>query len=382
MSRHRWSSTVRWVAMFGAMLAMPLVAMPADWWPWRSGADASQWRTALVERGSIERVILATGRLRPAEFVDVGAQVSGQLERLHVREGDRVQRGELLAEIDPTLAEARLAELEASTEDLRARIRAKQADIALARTLAQRAEHLFGLDAGSREDMEVARSTLIVRQAELEALEANLRQIDASLRTARANLEYTRIHAPIDGVVTTVEARVGQTLNASQQAPVVLRIANLDRMRVEAQVSEADVLRLEPGIPARFSPLGRRDLVWESVLETVLPEPDELNDVVFYPAIFEVDNPEGVLRSRMTVQVHFVIARADETLRIPLSYLVDRTENRGRVWVLAEGQAIQREVRLGLNNDTSVAVLEGLAVDERVIDPRSLAAQTARGGRS
>lgn len=336
------------------------------------GAGAREtpaYETRPAARGEILSTITSSGTLQPISFVDVGAQVSGQLKKLHVAEGDWVKEGDLLAEIDGRVAQSRLLEAEATLDNLGAQFAAKQAEMNLAKQQQDRARKLLAQDAIAREEVDIAVSSYKVSEATLKALEAQIRQAEAALQTARTNLDYTRILAPRDGVVVSITAQEGQTLNANNTAPLILRISNLETMTVVSQVSEADVSRLKVGQDAYFTVLGQPDKRWEGKLRQVLPEPEILNNVIFYNALFDVPNPNGALMTQMTAQVFFIQEKAENVLTVPLS-AVRAGRNGGREQIrvmLSDGTVEMRPVTLGQRDEINVVVLDGLKEGERVV---------------
>jgi macrolide-specific efflux system membrane fusion protein len=141
------------------------------------------------------------------------------------------------------------------------------------------------------------------------------------LKADEANLRYTRIFAPMAGTIVTLTAREGQTLVSSQQAPVILRIADLKTMTVQTQVSEADVSKVKTGMPVYFTTLGQPKRRWQGTARQVLPTPEVVNNVVLYNVLFDVENADGALKPQMSAQTYFVIARADNALAVPVAAL-------------------------------------------------------------
>lgn len=218
-------------------------------------ATASQ-NTAVVQRGDIEEVVTATGTLQPREYVDVGAQVSGQLHKIHIDVGSEVKEGELLAEIDPTLFMTRVDATRAQLRYQQAQLAEREAQLTLARIQHQRQQNLLAEDATTTESVQKAEAELKKAHAQIDMLKAQIEQTESSLRADEANLNYAHIYAPMDGTVVSINARQGQTLNANQQAPIILRIADLTQMTVQTEVSEADISRLRLGMDAYFTTLG------------------------------------------------------------------------------------------------------------------------------
>ncbi|VWC95398.1 hemolysin secretion protein D [Burkholderia contaminans] len=341
-----------------------------------------QYLSAPVSRGDLENAVLATGALQAFKQVDVGAQVSGQLKSLKVRLGDKVTKGQWLAEIDPVISENALRQARASEESLRAQQQSTAAQLTQAELAFKRQQAMLPDDATSRESFEAARATLDVQRATLASLAAQIRSARIQIETAQANLGYTRIVAPIDGEVVAVVTQEGQTVIAQQQAPVILKLADLDTMTVKAQVSEADVIRVRGGQTAYFTILGEPDKRHYGKLRAIEPAPQNYaeaqsplgggskpNSAVFYNALFEVPNPEHRLRISMTAQVSIVLSNARNALSIPAAALGEkRKDGTYAVRVLrADGSTETRNVRIGINNNVRVEVLAGLKDGERVV---------------
>lgn len=355
---------------------------------------------ATVQRGDLEDLVTATGTLQPRDYVDVGAQVSGLLNRIHVEVGEQVQAGQLLAEIDARVLASRVEATQAQLRSQRAQLLEREANLELAESQARRQRNLMAEDATTRESLQNAEASLRAARAQIAALKAQIEQTEASLRADQANLEYTRIAAPMAGTVVSIAARQGQTLNANQQAPTILRIADLSTMTVETQVSEADVGRLRLGMPVWFTTLGGNGQRWEGTLRRIDPTPTVTNNVVLYGALFDVPNPDRRLMTQMTAQVFFVVARAPDALNVPMAAVsglavrgqrpgggtgarparaesdaASRSERgpgapprKATVRVVGEdGRIVEREVEVGLTSRIAAQIVSGLAEGERVV---------------
>jgi len=281
--------------------------------------DAANYLTATVERGDIQNLVTATGILQPRDYVDVGAQVSGQLKKLLVVVGQQVKAGDLLAEIDATVYRAKVDGIRAQLQNQQAQLGDKQAQLVLAKIRVERQQNLFKDDATTKESLQTAEANAQSAASLLKALQAQIEQTESSLRAEEANLEYARIYAPMSGTVVSITSRQGQTLNANQQAPTIMRIADLSTMTVQTQVSEADIGKLHVGMPVYFTTLGGQDYRWYSKLNRVEPTPTVTNNVVLYNALFEVPNDSKVLMTQMSTQVFFIASQAKDTLVIPAS---------------------------------------------------------------
>ncbi|HTN34497.1 MAG TPA: efflux RND transporter periplasmic adaptor subunit [Marinobacter sp.] len=365
------------------LLLVVVAAIAVVWWFQRDSQTQPAVLTVKVERGDLEDLVTATGVLQPRDYVDVGAQVSGQLKVLHVRVGDEVKKNDLLAEIDPTLYLARVDAIRAQLRNQKAQLMEREAQLTLAEIQNRRQQNLLREEATSRESAQISEATLQSAKAQIEAINAQIAQTNSTLRAEEANLEYARIYAPMDGTVVSIDARQGQTLNVNQQAPVLMRIADLSAMTVEAQVSEADISKLTPGLPVYFTTLGSQQQRWESRLDRLEPTPVVENNVVLYNAVFEVPNPQGRLMTQMTAQVFFVNAQAQDALLIPVTAL-NRNGPITTVQVLgSNGQTEQREVTVGVTNRVQAEILDGLKEGEQVVSGsgRGAGVNNANGSR-
>ncbi|MGY3025124.1 macrolide-specific efflux system membrane fusion protein [Pseudomonas lurida] len=362
------------------MLASLAVAIGLIIYTVQAPADAPQYLTATTERGDIENAVLATGLLEGIKQVDVGAQVSGQLKSLKVKVGDKVKKGQWLAEIDPLILQNTLRKAQVDEENLQAQRRATAAQLKQAKSVYERYKGLQDDESVSRQDFEDAESTFQVQQANLLSLDAQIKSAHIQIDTAKVNLAYTRIVAPIDGDVVGIVTQEGQTVIANQLAPVLLKLADLDTMTVKAQVSEADVIHISPGQQVYFTILGEADKRYYAKLRGTEPAPQNFletqtagtpkqNTAVFYNALFDVPNPDHRLRIAMTAQVRIVLDTAQATLMVPVAALGARNNDGSYpLRVLdAKGKAVLRDVKTGINNNVKVQILDGLAEGEKVI---------------
>jgi macrolide-specific efflux system membrane fusion protein len=337
---------------------------------WVFGKPKVLYATTAVVRGDIESTVVAAGIVQPLKFVDVGAQTSGVLKSLKVIRGDQVKKGQLIAEIDPVLAETALTAAKAGLDNIISQRNMKQAQLVLAKVLRDRNDLLFAQGEGaiSASDHDITRANYDVALDDVASLSAQIKQARAAVDTAKANLGYTKITAPMAGEVVSITLLEGQTLNANQQAPNILRIADISTVTVWAQVSEADIVRVKLDQDVYFSILGdsRR---WNSKVRQILPTPELINNVVFYDVLIDVPNPEGELKIQMTAQVFIVLARAKDVLLIPTSAIGNASEgSEVKVRVLkADGSVEQRAIKIGIKSEILAEVTDGLKEKELVV---------------
>jgi macrolide-specific efflux system membrane fusion protein len=381
-----------WRRKWLALVVVVIGASGAYWMTRGEEAPAAKPLYAPVGQGDVENLVTASGSLQPSQYVDVGAQVSGQLQRLLVEVGDTVAEGDLLAEIDATIQRAKVEASRASLKALEAQMSARESALQLAQANAERQQRLISEDATTQLDVDNAINALDGAQSSIVQLDSQIAQSRATLASEEALLGYTKIYAPMAGTVISIETKEGQTLNAVQQAPTILRIADLGTMTVQAQVSEADVSKLMAGMPVYFTTLGSGGRRWESTLRQVLPKPTTEGNVVLYTALFDVDNTDGALLSDMTAQVFFVVAAARGVLTVPVAALKPAGGPPGRpmppgmaaaAFPPTEGEAVERkavvqlkgpdgahetrEITVGVVSRVAAEVRSGLEAGQEVV---------------
>ncbi len=372
-------------ALLAALCLIPVVAVAA-WQFIPPGRDGLV--TVQVSRTDIESSVTALGTLQPRRYVDVGAQASGQIHKIHVEVGDVVKEGQLLVEIDPSTQQAKLDAGRFSIENLKAQLQEQRAQHDLARQKYQRQQNLAAGGATREEDVQTAQAELRATRARVEMFQAQIRQAEASLRSDQAELGYTRIYAPMAGTVVALDARVGQTLNAQQQTPLILRIAKLSPMTVWAEVSEADIGHVKPGMHAWFTTLSGGTRRWTSTVRQILPVPPKPLDqtsqgggspastsksgsarVVLYTVLLDVDNADNALMAEMTTQVFFVANQAQNVLTAPIAALQagPQTDQQTAQVVASNGSIEQRNVRTGISDRLRVQILDGLQEGDHLL---------------
>lgn len=351
--------------------------------------------TAPAVFGPLEQMVLARGRLEPAELVNVGAQVSGQVKMLAVALGQKVHAGDPIAEIDSLPQQNALRVATAEAANLHAQRTTLVVSLQQATRIFQRQAEMLESDATSRLNFEAAEANMKMDQARIEAVDAQIKRSETDIDTARINLGYTKIISPISGVVVNVVTKQGQTVNSSLQTPTIVVLARLNTMIIKAQISEADVVGLEPGLPAFFTILGAPNQRYHATLRMIEPAPSSLTAesaattasqqvaAVYYNGVLEVPNPRGELRPSMTAEVHILVARRPRALLIPITALGQRNaEGRYLVQVVNNNhETSERSLKIGINNGVDAEVLDGLNEGERVVigDVKDLPKESGNG---
>ncbi|WP_334186168.1 efflux RND transporter periplasmic adaptor subunit [Novosphingobium sp.] len=389
-------STKRRLVIGGILVAAALALFLV--WKLFSGPAEPVVATAKVTRGTMEQTVEATGTLEPKELVSVGAQVSGRLDELNVAVGDVVHQGDLIGKIDPRTATNSLDTARADLANMKAQAAGAKATLARQKLAYQRQQALGAGEATSQQDFETARQELQSAQASYDALLAQIRAAEVSVNTAEVQLGFTKITAPMDGVVVAIVTKQGQTVNSVQSAPTIVILAKLDVMTVKAEVSEADVIDVKPDLPVYFTILGDPDKRYEAKLRLIEPAPESIvNEVdststssssstsdsaIYYNALFEVPNEDGRLRALMTAKVSIVLARRANALMIPSTALGAKGKD-GTYTVRVKGEdgkIATRKVRIGIDNNISAEVLSGLKEGETVVVGEAKASKTSDQG--
>lgn len=364
------------------LLFIALAGVLSWWFLLRS---VPELETVQSRRGDIEINVTALGTLQPRSYVDVGAQVSGQIRRIHVQPGSKVSRGDLLIEIDPSIQQAVVDSDRAALAALKAQLSESRAQSDLARQQFERQQKMALESATRDEDVQTAEATMRSAAARVDSLHAQIDGAQSTLKGNEARLGYTRIFAPMTGTVVSLEAREGQTLNAVYQTPMIMRIADLASMTVWAEVSEVDVSRVTPGMPVYFTRLGTEDRRWQGQVRQVLPAPPtpagqtaadskvattSVGKVVTYTVLFDVDNADGALMPQMTAQVFFVVQQAHDVVIAPMHALTADENSKDAFTAkvkLASGKLETRTLKLGVRDRMNAEVVDGLAASETLV---------------
>jgi HlyD family secretion protein len=280
-------------------------------------AGAEPYRLARVERGSLTQTVRATGVVQPIRLVQVGTQVNGPVRKLYVDFNDAVKEGDLVAQIDPTVYEARQAQDEANQTQALAAVEQAKARLVQAESELARSQALEKRAMLSKADLETATANRDALAAQVKVAEAAVEQARASLRLSKANLEYTTIRSPVTGVVVSRNVNEGQTVVASMSAQVLFQIAtDLSEMQVEASVPEADIGKIRPGQPVTFT-VDAHERPFRGTVTQVRLAASTIQNVVTYPVIVRAGNPDGRLFPSMTANIVCEVARRDSTLKVP-----------------------------------------------------------------
>jgi HlyD family secretion protein len=290
----------RWAALFAGVLVLAAggytLAVKASPRTGAAGEQAGEPRAVTIQRRDIRSTVLATGVVRPkvGAEVQVGSRASGVLQRLHVTVGDRVTAGQLLAELDPTERQARV-------DQAAAQLATARATLAYATAEYERATPLVKGDVITRAEFDAVKRSFDMATAQMA-------ETEALLRSAEIELGYTRIHAPIAGVVAGVATQVGETVAASFAAPTFVSIIDLDRLEVWAYVDETEIGRVDVGQTASFTVDTYPGVQFGATVYAIQPKAEIIDNVVNYVTRLEITDRQGrTLRPEMTTTVNIVV---------------------------------------------------------------------------
>ena len=401
-------------------------------------AAEPNYLTAKAEIGDIENNVMASGKVKALNTVEVGAQVSGEVKKLYVDIGDQVQQGDLIAQIDQVTQRNALDNQQATLEQSAAALQSAQADVLSKRAnlksayadfasrqseLKQaqsdfaRLKSLVEIDAISQQEydtqatavqtakaavdnaraaIDTAKAAIVTANADISSQQAELRKSQTNVNTAQQDLGYTTIRAPMSGTVVSITTEQGSTVNANQTAPTIVTLADLSTVRINAQISEADVINVQAGMPVYFNIIGNPEQKFDATLKAIEPAPEQISETsstdtaIYYIGYLEVPNPERRFRIDMTAQVYVVIDQAKNALLIPSTALKNsKTDTSGKttatVRVLqADGTVKEQPVTVGINNRVNAQILSGLKAGDDVIlseDNSSSKGNQSGGGR-
>lgn len=266
--------------------------------------EAVKYRITKITRGNITEVVTANGTLNPVQVITVGTQVSGQIQKIYVNLNDQVKQGQLLAEVDPSLPEAELKQIQASAET--ARVTYEQA----ARDL-ERARMLVEKDFIAKVELEQAQQAYLSARNSYDAVKSQVER-------AKVNLGYTKIYAPIDGIVISQEVTSGQTVQASYQTPNLFKIAgDLREMLIDVSFPESDISKIKKGLRVTFTVDAFPDKTFKGIVDVVNLNPSNDQGVVTYKVTVKVENKDKLLLPGMTAYVNVTLSEIKNVLRVP-----------------------------------------------------------------
>ena len=348
--------------------------------------DETSYLTAVAHISDIRKTVNATGQIGAVRLVNVGAQASGQIERLHVEVGQFVHNGDVIAEIDSTSQQNDLAAGKARLASFTAQLAAKRTALQIARAQFDRETRLRQSDSTSRQNLEAAENAYYAAHAAVSEVESQMLQAQIAVNTAESNLGYTRITAPRDGTIVSLPVEEGQTVNANQTTPTIAQIADLSVMEIRIEIAEGDITKVRVGMPVEYSILSEPETVFQTVLVSLDPALTSLSDgnytktagssaAVYYYAKAVVPNDDGRLRIGMTTQNTITVGSAQSVLVVP-SIAVFMEGKRSYVQLLGRDGAVEeRDIMIGLSDNMNTQIMSGLQEGDEIILTRMTKAE-------
>lgn len=342
----------------GAIAVALILAGGSYYWQQQGNKDvaAHRYKTQKADLGDIQRTISANGTLNPTIQVSVGTQVSGTVRTLHADFNSRVQAGQVLAELDPSL-------LEAAAAQSRANLASAEAQRAQAEASFSRNQRLFKQGFISQSELDTSQQAMSVSRAAVKTAAARV-------RADEVNLRYSVIRSPIDGVVVARNVDVGQTVAASFQTPTLFLIAkDLRQMQIDTNIAEADIGAIKVGQTVKFSVDAFGEREFQGQVRQIRLNPSVQQNVVSYNVVVGFDNDSGLLLPGMTAHVRILAERKRDIVRIPNAALRFKPadaddapkQRKGgtNVYKLVNGQPVAVRVRTGITDNFFTEVREG-----------------------
>ena len=341
-----------------------------------SRKEGVNYDMAPVERRDISSFVTAIGNVSAVTTVEVGTQVSGTIKEIYADYNSIVNKGQIIALIDPTTFEAQVEQAQATLMQARAGLQRAQATLADAKRNLDRQKMLWERDLIARSDLDSAQTDYDLAVAGVSEADANVLQAQASLKKVETDLGYTRIYSPVDGIVVSRDVDAGQTVAASFQTPTLFTIAqDLTKMQIETNVDEADIGNVREGLEVTFTVDAYPNAVFSGRIKQVRIASSVVENVVTYPVIIDVSNPDLMLKPGMTANVTIITDKKENVLAVPSAafrYRPSAYEGellRGRVlWVLEEGRPLPVQVETGITDGAYVEIKsDDLKEGDRVI---------------
>ncbi|WP_103581225.1 efflux RND transporter periplasmic adaptor subunit [Campylobacter concisus] len=354
--------------------------------------------TKKAKKGSFSKKVDATGEIFATELIDVGAQVSGQIKKLYVKLGDQVKKGDMIASIDSSTQQNSIDNKEAQLAIYKAQLESAKVALNIAKTQFDRENALFAKNATSKQEFESAKNTYSANSAKIKELEAQIKQTNIELSTAKINLGYTKITAPRDGTVVSVQVEEGQTVNANQTTPTIVNIADLSHVKMKMQIAEGDITKIKVGTPVEYSILSEPTKKFQTTVSSIDPGLTTLSDgsygssssskssyssssssssAVYYYAQSIVDNKDGILRIGMTTQNELLIANVEGAIIVP-SIGIKKDENGTFVYVLKDGKPVKTAVKTGIKDNLDTQIISGINENDEIITSQGSSSEIAR----
>ncbi len=333
--------------------------------------------TVPVKRKTIIEAVEASGTVNPVNTVDIGSQVSGMIKEIYVDYNSKVKKGQLLAQIDPSLFQAQVDKARGDLEAARSNKAKVEAMLVYDKKNYERYKKLYTKNYVAKSDLDLAEATYKSDLAQIAAAQGTINQAQATLQNNLTNLRYTRIVSPVDGIVVSRAVDVGQTVAASFQTPTLFQVAqDLTNMQIEVNVSEADIGRIKKGQEVEYTLDGYADEVFHGKVTEVRIAPTTVSNVVTYTVIVDVDNKDQKMIPGMTANVSIITNKRENVICVQTDALrfTDKELTGGKkykdqgLWVIKDNKPQRITIKTGAkDSDRTEIISENLKENDRVI---------------
>lgn len=326
--------------------------------------NSVKYVTKEVTKETITQYVEASGTIKPINTIEVGTQVSGTVAKIYVDYNSQVKKGDLLAELDPSLFQANVDQSQAKLNNAKATYAKIKATLAYKKNNYERYRHLYQKNYVSKDDVELAQSNYLQTKAELDAASAEISAASATLNNNLTNLRYSKITSPVDGTVISRAVDVGQTVAASFNTPTLFEVAqDLTKMHIETSVSEGDIGKIKVGQKVEYTLDGYQDKTFNGEVTQIRLASTTTNNVVTYTVIIAIDNTQGYAIPGMSANVSIITNQVKDALCVANAALKFTPETDGKkyekqgVWILTKSGLKRYDVEIGVSDDAKVQII-------------------------
>lgn len=319
-----------------------------------------------VEKREITETVEASGTINPVKTVSIGSQVSGMIKEIYVDFNSQVKKGELLAQIDPSLFQAQVDQAQGTLSSSKANYAQTKSIVAYDAVTYKRYKAMYKQNYISKNDLDQAEATYKADSAKLRSMSAIIKQNEASLRNNLTNLRYSKIISPVNGVVVSRAVDVGQTVAASFQTPTLFTVAqDLTKMQIEVSVSEADIGKVKVGQMVNYTLDGYPNDNFKGKVIQVRISPTTVSNVVTYTVIVSVDNDDGKLKPGMTANVSIITNTKENALCVgnaamrftPKQITKGKKFKEQGIWLLVKNKPTRINIKTGITDSDYTEII-------------------------
>lgn len=336
-----------------------------------------KYKTETITKGDITESVTASGTVNPVVSISVGTQVSGTIRQIYADFNSPVKKGQLLAQIDPSLFEGQVEQARANLYNVQANLQKIQSIAMNDLKTYNRNKTLYQKNYIARSEVDIAESTYNADKAQINSAHAQIAQASAALKNNLTNLKYTKIISPVNGIVVTRNIDVGQTVAASFQTPTLFLVAqDLTKMQIDTNVAEADIGKIKLNQEVNYNLDGYPDMNFSGKVKQIRITPTTFQNVVTYDVVISVDNNDLKLKPGMTANISIITSKKKNVLLVPNSSLrftpkkdddTPKFKTQG-IWVLKDKKPKRISIKTGVSDGENTEIISGkIEAGEKVI---------------